>query len=97
MKAARFSYTIDAESMTIVIVDRDGDLSVTNDADAVIETFQRSGIPVDDYTIVYRDTEHRWVGLRTFCGVFSGFEVIGAEDPVSAIREMISRRSTMNG
>ena len=59
---AYFDYTVDSVTRVIMIYDRDGPRSVTNDAEAVIASLAAVGIRPDDYTIIYLDSEGVWDG-----------------------------------
>ncbi len=76
MKARSFySWGIDGDF--IVIIDQGGTLSVTNDAEAVIEYLTRQGVDVDSKRVIYRDTEGQWDEMLTVDGKFRGFRILG--------------------
>lgn len=82
---AYFDYTVDSVTRVIMIYDRDGPRSVTNDAEAVIASLAAVGIRPDDYTIIYLDSEGVWDGVMTEGGRFAGFKLLGARTPEQAL------------
>lgn len=77
----RAEYTWRLEGDVLVLIDKNqGGLSVTNDAEAVIQDLVRLGYNVDALRIIYRDTEWRWDGLLTKDGKFAGFRPIRGRD-----------------
>ena len=95
--AAQYNLVVDANKMVIEIVDVFGTKSVTNDAERVIEEIVRTGIAVDDYVIIYRDTEGFWDGMKTEDSRFMDFVLMGAthaSDAASAMRHHRTRRDT---
>ena len=54
----------------IFIIDDDGPVSITNDAEAVVAAVNRAW---PNYRIVYRDTEGQWDELSHINGSFTGY------------------------
>lgn len=73
--ARRADYTWEDDGEIVRVIDQNGRLSVTNDAENVIADLVKLGVPVDDRRVIYRDSDGEWCGLLTEGGVFSGFDV----------------------
>ena len=75
--AFRAHYQIRQIENLVVILDADdGGLSVTNDAERVIEDLVGLGYAVDRKVIVYRDTMGRWDQMVTERGRFLTFRAL---------------------
>lgn len=61
---------------TILLTDMDGDVSVTNSAECVVETMLQ--IYPEGLRILYRDTDGRWDELKHDGTKFTGFAPIDA-------------------
>lgn len=61
---------VDAVKRVIFIVDEDGPLSVTNDAEGVVAELHEA---LPGFRVVYRDTEGDWDELVHDAGVFTGY------------------------
>ncbi|MGF6265318.1 hypothetical protein OKW49_006311 [Paraburkholderia youngii] len=80
---AQYSYSV--EPPFICIIDHnDGARSVTNDAERVIADLVADGFRVDEYVIIYQDSEGVWDRMLTADGAFLCFE---------SVCELKSRRS----
>jgi hypothetical protein len=77
----------------VLVYDLDGPLSVTNDAERVIETLAAQGVDVDSKRVIYRDSEGRWDGMHVDRGRFSGFRLLGCASPEQAIAKWNEREA----
>ena len=64
------------ENLVVILDADDGGLSVTNDAERVIEDLVGLGYAVDRMVIVYRDTMGRWDQMVTAGGRFLTFRAL---------------------
>lgn len=72
----RASIGVRAIADSVLIVDRDGDVSVTNDAEAVVAMcLSRYG----NRLIYYRDTDGRWDQLKHDGVKFTGYAPLDAD------------------
>ena len=61
-------------------------MSVTNDAERVVEFLKQNGdLNVPGTRVIYRDSEGRWDEMLIADGKFSGFRHVGAKDPDEAV------------
>lgn len=74
----RSLYTWGIDGECIVIIDQDGPVSVTNDAERVIATIAAYGIDVDSKRVLYRDSDGQWDEMLTVGGKFRDFRILGA-------------------
>jgi hypothetical protein len=75
-----------AEPDVIVILDKNlGGLSVTNDADNVVQDLVEAGNDVDKLHLVYRDSIGRYDLMITARGKFDGFAPLGTKDEDKAV------------
>jgi hypothetical protein len=71
MKRASFHVTqVDATFKVVWLVDHDGAVSITNDAENVVRDVNRSH---PGYRIIYRDTDGNWDELKHTAGEFQSF------------------------
>lgn len=82
-KRATYDYTIDQG--IICIVDLNEGMSVTNDAENVIQDFEDKGLLTLEQLVIYRDSMGNWDQLLVKAGGFAGFKPLGAQDKASAI------------
>lgn len=75
------------KGLFVAVVDlNDGSMSVTNDAEKVIDYLREIGdLAVPGTRVVYRDSEKRWDEMKIKDGRFDGFNFIGAMTPDEAI------------
>lgn len=70
---------VDHQAEMVFLIDRnDGDMTVTNDAEAVCDEVNNAH---RDKRIIYRDTEGNWSELDHQGGVFNGFKPWGGTPP----------------
>jgi hypothetical protein len=81
MRRANYSSTF--HYGVIVVVDNDGPVSVTNDAEEVVPYLLSV---YGNHPIVYRDTSGSWDRLVHDGSKFVGFNIIGADSEGAAIR-----------
>ena len=88
----RAEYFAEIVSGVLVIFDRDaGSMSVTNDAERVLQAeAQRLGGRLPR-TVIYRDSTGRYDRIRHRNGVFGGFAPIGVESLDAAIAAVTER------
>jgi hypothetical protein len=68
---SRARYSVQKSRNLIVLIDaNDGAMSITNDAEAVVQDLVERGYRVDNFVIVYRDTMGRWDQIVTADGRF---------------------------
>ena len=70
MKSTWTYHGVDSTRQMVFIIDNDVGMSVTNDAENVVEVINAR---YPGYRIIYRDTEFRWDELLHESGVFKGF------------------------
>lgn len=71
MRRAQYSIQkVDKDKKIVYIVDLDGPLSVTNDAEYVVRTLDNM---YHNFRIIYQDTMGNWDELKHDNGVFTGF------------------------
>ena len=80
---ATYDYTIDQG--IICIVDLNQGMSVTNDAENVIQDFEEKGLLTLEQLVIYRDSMGNWDQLLVKAGAFDGFKHLGAQDKATAI------------
>lgn len=68
----------------ICVVDRDGPVSVTNDAERVVATLAAQGL-LEGRRVLYEDSTGRWDELLVRDGRFAGFGPIGAKSQAAAV------------
>jgi hypothetical protein len=85
-RAPAFSYHTHRGCIVVVDACRPDKPSVTNGAEQVIEILAQAGVPVDDWPVVYRDTEGRYDQLLTQGLEFSGFKCLRATSEDEACR-----------
>jgi hypothetical protein len=88
----RSVYSWEIEPGLLLIIDQDQGLSVTNDAEQVIEDFVRRGLDVDQRRILCRDRTGQWNGLVISGGRFAGFIALGKRTREEAIAEARARK-----
>lgn len=81
----RAVFSVERDRDVIVIIDLDGPVSVTNDAEAVVAAVMAKEKAAPPPRIVYRDTEGRWDGLRVQGGRFAGFVILGCSTRQAAV------------
>jgi hypothetical protein len=90
---SRFTHSLRRGGAVMTIVDRYTDaaptMTVTNDAENVIQYLHEIGALPPAARVVYRDTDGRWDELRhDGCGTFVGFAPVGAytvDEAVTAV------------
>lgn len=95
-KHACYTSMTDGNAMTISIIDDNtGELSVTNDLEAVIDGFSCFGVPLDEFVIVYRDSQGMWDGVFTTDGRVCGIAFLSATSEAQAIDRMRQVRGNL--
>ena len=80
-----FSYDLTDDGI-LVIIDENGDKSVTNDVENVLLDIARHEGPLGAYRVIYRDSMQRWDGIKIdAAGRFQDFYPIGAADEAQAL------------
>jgi hypothetical protein len=85
------SWTYHLEDGFVVVADLGTGMSVTNDAERVVQSLAAE-VPLKGKRIIYRDTEGRWDELRHQGGRFSHFHALGA---TSAAEAMVLARAAV--
>lgn len=84
---SRAEYSYSVEFPFICIIDHNtGARSVSNDAERIIADLVAEGIRVDEYVIIYQDSEGVWDRMLTDRGWFVGFLSINERDKDQAKR-----------
>lgn len=77
MNQSTYLYSIDKDVLSIVDLDEDGSISLTNNIENVLEEIrEKEKINLDRYVIVYRDCQCFWDGLTTQNNKFYEFFII---------------------
>jgi hypothetical protein len=79
------------ERMVITVLDRDGEVSVTNDAEAVVRYCGEVYGPIKGRRIVYRDTVGEWAELVHDGAAFVKFAPLRARNVEEAIDQVAER------
>ena len=74
-KRSTYSWTL--EDGVICIVDQNRGMSVSNDAENVIQDFIDRGVDVVNQPLIYRDSLGDWDCLQVLSGAFGGFKSLG--------------------
>ncbi len=88
---SRSSWTHEVRGDFVLVIDQDVGLSVTNDAEAVIEDLGALGV-LEGRRVLYRDTEGSWDELLHDGPRFVSFAVLRAESAEQAIERARERR-----
>jgi hypothetical protein len=64
------------------------EMSVTNDAEQVIEALRSIGIDFTGKRVIYRDTDGQWDEMRIANGEFAGFASIGQQSLDAALKKV---------
>jgi hypothetical protein len=89
---AKYSYTI--EDGIVCIVDHGMGLSVTNDAEQVINDLDNAGVPLDTMRVIYRDGEGIWDEMLVQDGCFADFRSIGERNKEAAKAKLRRQQSS---
>lgn len=86
MSWRRSDFTLERINDILLVEDLNlGGLSVTNDAEELINDILYTFGDVDDMTILYRDSMGRWDQMATKNNRFAGFLPVGARDRDAAL------------
>lgn len=88
MQRAHFTLEVVHGLGAIVVQDKDGPVSVTNDAESVVADIVSFLGPVVDlgkFRIVYCDSDGRWDGIVVKDGKFAGFLILAAQSVNAAV------------
>jgi hypothetical protein len=84
-RRARYDFSV--EESVIAIIDHDEGVSVEEDAGNVLADIASIGIDLSKYSVVYRDAEMTWHGIRVRDGRFGGLFWIGVHSFFQALAE----------
>lgn len=80
-RKTKSSFSVRTEGPYIMITDEDRGMSVTNDIENVIESVdEQLGHPIDEFYIIYKDSQGTVDGVQTKNGKFARFYTIGARN-----------------
>lgn len=96
---ADFTFIIDEETRIIAIEDLNkGNISVTNDMENILNEILVQGLnkdknfSLDNYTIVYKDSNNVWDGVNIKNNKFFGFFPISALSYEEAVKQVNSKK-----
>jgi hypothetical protein len=94
----RCKFSVELTQEVICVIDRLDPVSVTNDAEAVIEWLGENGFDLG-LPVIYRDSMGYWDELRVAQGRFAGFVGLGKTitDRDEAVAAIKAKRAVMSG
>jgi hypothetical protein len=94
MVKARYDLTIAGDDKVVMLTDRGGEISLATDMARVVSELVRMDVPVDVFTIIYRDVDGYWHGVLTKKDAFNDFLNIGTQSAAVALKTMRNRKVT---
>lgn len=94
--APRAVYSVEVRADVVILIDLDGERSVTNDAEAVVAQLVAGGVDLARKPLLYRDTMLTWDEIRVEEGRFAGFRLLNALTLEHALA-LVARRETVKG
>jgi hypothetical protein len=81
-------FTYELRGAFVLVVERGGAVSVTNDAEGVIRELVADGLDLAGRAVIYRDDCGLWDALLTQGNRFARFRILNARTPEEAMQRL---------